>query len=69
MLSRLLYADDLVLMSETANGLKNMFRKLKEAFESKDLKVILGKTKVNVNGGIRNGGLPRSMVFYVGSVA
>ena len=33
-LSELLYADDLVLMSETIEGLRNMFLKLKEAFES-----------------------------------
>ena len=45
-LSELLYADDLVLMSETIEGLRNKFLKWKEAFESKGLKVNLGKTKV-----------------------
>ena len=42
--SELLYADDLVLMSETIEGLRNKFIKWKEAFESKCLKVSLGKT-------------------------
>ena len=37
-----------VLMSETIKGLSNKFSKWKEAFESKDLKVNLGKTKVVV---------------------
>ena len=45
-LRELLYADDFVMMSETIEGLRNMFLKWKEAHESKDLKVILGKTKV-----------------------
>ena len=48
----MLYADDLVLMSDTIEGLKNMFRKLKEAFECKGLKVNLGKTKIMVSGDI-----------------
>ena len=34
-LSKLLYADDLVQMSETIEGLKNMLLKWKEAFDSK----------------------------------
>ena len=34
-LSVLLYADDLILMSETIDGLLNRFLKWKEAFESK----------------------------------
>ena len=44
-LRELLYADDLVLMSETIEGLRNKLLKLKEAFESKGLKVILVKTR------------------------
>ena len=40
-LSKLLYADDLVLTSETIEGFRNKFFKLKEAFESKGLKVML----------------------------
>ena len=43
----LLYADDLVLMSETIKGPGNKFVKWKEAFESKGLKVKLRKTKEN----------------------
>ena len=31
-LSELLYADDIVLVSETIDGPRNKFRKLKEAF-------------------------------------
>ena len=42
-LSELLYADDLVLMSETIEGLGNKFLKLKEPFESKGFKVNLMK--------------------------
>ena len=38
-LSELLYADDLVLMSETIDGLRNKLIKWKEALESKGLKV------------------------------
>ena len=49
-MSEMLYADDLVLMSETMEGLREKFWKWKEAFESKGLKVNLGKTKVVVSG-------------------
>ena len=41
-LSELLYADDLVLMSDAINGLRNKFLKWKEAFVSKCLEVYLG---------------------------
>ena len=44
-----LYADDLVLMSESMENLKE-FLKWKEPFESKGLKVNLKKTKVMVSG-------------------
>ena len=47
-LSELLYADNLVLMSDTIEGLRDKFIKWKEAFERKGLKVSLGKTKVMV---------------------
>ena len=46
-LSELLYADDLDLMSETIEGLRDKFFQWKEAFESKGLKANLGKTKDN----------------------
>ena len=45
LMSEMLYADDLVLMSETMEGLREKFWKWKEAFESKGLKVNLRKTK------------------------
>ena len=50
MLNELLYADDIVLMSETIKGLRNKFIKWKEAFENKCLKVNLEKTKIMVSG-------------------
>ena len=53
-LSELLYADDLVLMSETIEGLWDKFRKWKEASVSKGLKVNLGKIKVMIFSGITN---------------
>ena len=46
-LSELLYADDLVLMSEIIEGLGNKFIKWKQAFESKGLKINLGKNHGN----------------------
>ena len=51
-LSELLCADDLVQMSQTIEGPRNKFLEWKAAFESKGLKVDLGKTKVMVSGGI-----------------
>ena len=57
-----LYADDLVLMSESIEGLRNMIFKWKEAFESKWLKVKLGKAKVMVSGDITKDGLSNSKV-------
>ena len=47
-LDELLYADDLVLMSDIIEGLRDKFLKWNEAFWSKGLKVNLGKTKVCV---------------------
>ena len=41
----LLYADDLVLMSEIIEEFRNKFLKCKEAFESKGLKVNPGKPR------------------------
>ena len=59
-LSELLYADDLVLTSDTIEGHMNKSIKWKEAFESKGLKVNLGKTKVMVSGSITNEGMSKS---------
>ena len=50
LMNEMLYVDDLVLTSETMEGLREKFRKWKEAFQSKKLKVNLGKTKVVVSG-------------------
>ena len=61
-LSELLYADDLALMSETIEGRGDRFLKWKEAFESKGLKVNLGKIKVMISGGITKGGMSKSKV-------
>ena len=38
LMNEMLYADDLVLMSETMEGLREKFWKWKKAFESKGLK-------------------------------
>ena len=51
-----------MLMTETIKGLRNKFIKWKEAFESKGLKVNLGKTKVMVCGGITKDGMSKSKV-------
>ena len=49
-MNEILYADDLVLMSKSMENFKEKFLKWKEAFESKQLKVNLKKTKVMVSG-------------------
>ena len=45
-----LYADDLVLMSETMEDLKEKLWSWKDALESKGLKINIRKTKVMVRG-------------------
>ena len=64
--NELLYADDLVLMSEIIEGLRNKFIKWKEAFERKGLKVNLEKTRIMVSSSssssITNDGLSKSKV-------
>ena len=50
LMNEILYADDLVLMSESMQNLKEKFLKWNEAFEIKELKVNLKKTKVMVSG-------------------
>ena len=47
--NELLYADDLVLMSETMDDLKERFWNGKDALESKGFKVNIRKTKVMVS--------------------
>uniref|UniRef100_UPI00358F83B0 striatin-3 isoform X2 n=1 Tax=Myxine glutinosa TaxID=7769 RepID=UPI00358F83B0 len=46
----LLYADDLVLIVESMDGLKEKMNKWKECMETKGLKVNIGKTKVMARG-------------------
>ena len=48
-LSELLYVDDLVLMNDKIEGLRNKFLKWKEAFESKGMKFNFKKTKEMVS--------------------
>ena len=59
-LSELLFGNDIVLMSEIIEGLRDTLLKWKEAFESKGLNVNLGKT--NVSSSITQGGLSKSNV-------
>ena len=61
-LSQLLYADDLDLMSETIEGLMNKFTKWKEDFDSKGVKVHLWKTKVLVSEDITTYSISKSKV-------
>ena len=50
LMSPILYADNLVLTSEKMKELREKFWKLKEAFQSKGLRVNLRKTKVVLSG-------------------
>ena len=50
LMNEILWADDLVLMSEGIENLKKKFLKRKDAFESKGLMVNLKKTKLMVSG-------------------
>ena len=59
-LSELLYADDIVLMSETIEGLSNTFLRWKEAFENMCFDTYLWKTKVMVSSGITKDGMSKS---------
>ena len=61
-LSELLYADFLVLMSETIQGLRNKLLRWKEAIESKGFKVNLGKAEVMACVSITNDGISNSKV-------
>ena len=58
----LLYADDLVVTSETVMELRNKFLKWKEAFEITCLNVNPGKTKLMVSGSITKDGMSKSKV-------
>ena len=49
-MKQILYADDLVLMGENTEELRENFDEWREAFESKTMRVNLGKTKLMVSG-------------------
>ena len=49
-MKQILYADDLVLMGETMEELRENFDEWREAFESKGMRVNLGKMKLMVSG-------------------
>ena len=50
LLNEILYADDLALMSESLDDLRERFQRWRRAFEGKGLKVNVGKTKMMVSG-------------------
>ena len=49
-LNEILYADDLVLMSESLDELREKFQRWRSALEDKGLKMNVGKTKMMVSG-------------------
>ena len=69
MLSEMLYADDLVLMSQTIEGFSYEFIKLNEVLESKRMKVNIAKTNVMVSGGIIKDGMHKVKSTNVRSTA
>ena len=68
-LSELLYADDLVLMNETIEELRNKIIKYEEAIETKGLKVNLGETKVMVGVASQSRACLKVKLIHVGSAA
>ena len=66
MVNDLLYADDIVLMSETIQVLKNKLIKWK-AFQSKGLKVNLAKTKMMVRAALQRMACQKAKLTHVGS--
>ena len=50
LLNEILYADDLVLMSESLENLRERFQRWRSALEDMELKVNIGKTKMMVSG-------------------
>src|SRR5260221_12313405 len=61
----LLYADDLVLMAESENELREKLLKWKVGLEAKGLKVNVGKTKIML-GGCGMGDLEESGKWHCG---
>ena len=66
--SELQYADDLVLMSETIEGLRDMFLKWWGAFGRKCLQVNLGKTRIMVSSSITQDAILLLLVFHLAPV-
>ena len=66
MLSELVYADNLVLLSESIEELRSELRKLKKTFEGKGVIANLGNTNVIVSGGITKDGLSKDKVYQCG---
>ena len=50
LLNEILFADNLVLMSESLKDLRERFQRWRSALEGKGLKVNVGKTKMMVSG-------------------
>ena len=50
LLNEILYADDLVLMSENLEDLRERFQRWRDALESKGLRINIRKTKMMVSG-------------------
>ena len=50
LLNKILYADDLVLMSESLEDLRERFERWRSALEGKGLKVNVGKAKIMLSG-------------------
>ena len=50
LLNEILYADDMALMSQSLEDLRERFQRWRSALEDKGLKVNVGKTKVMVSG-------------------
>ena len=68
-LKKLLYADNLLLTSETIERLRTKPRKWKETFENKGLKVSFGKSKEIDSSGITNDGFLTANFIHMGSAA
>ena len=62
MCTEILYDDDIVLMSETIEELRNTFLKCKETFEIRCLKVNLGNAMIMASVGITKKGISKSKV-------
>ena len=58
----MLYANDLVLMSEITEWLRKKFQKMMMAFESMGLKLNFGSTKLMISQGITKDGLSKCKV-------